>query len=51
MNPSCAIIKIKGTGGNILYGTAQDTRLMLVRDTDDIICRKVKLSVRFASGL
>ena len=45
-----APIKIKATADSILYRTAQNILLALVRGTDDVL-RKVKLPVVFVLGL
>ena len=41
---------MKTAGDDVLYGTAQGTQLVLVRDTYDA-CRKVKLSGVLVPGL
>ena len=42
--------KVKATGGNILYGTAQNILLVVARDADDV-CERVKLPVVNVPGL
>ena len=43
-------MEIRGAGDNILYGTAQNMLLVIVRGTDDVLST-VKLAIVLVSGL
>ena len=46
----CSPMEIKAAGHNTLFGTAQGTLLVVVRDTQDV-CRTVKMPIVLVPGL